>query len=135
RVLEEVAQEQSALRSSLSPALQDEHDALQARRAELMMRRQAASDVRHTDDIQALAHEVERRAGELRRSSAAFRVRSEPPTIEAVQAALPGDAMLVEFVRYWPFDPADRGRRWAEPRYLAYLLACEGPPQWAPLGA
>jgi CHAT domain-containing protein/tetratricopeptide (TPR) repeat protein len=134
RVLAELASEHAAMRRDLSPALQAELDVLRARQGELARRRQAAYDPRDTDALHALVLEVEQREGELNRKSASFRAYTAPLRIESVQAALPPNATLVEFVRYRRLDPNDDNQRWKEARYIAYLLPCEGPPQWLALG-
>ena len=133
RVLAEVAGDQMALRRNLSPALQGELEVLLRRRAELTIGRRVA-DPRHTDAVEALEQEVERREAELSRKSEAFRAHAEPPTIEAIQAALPSDAVLVELLRYRRFDPANPAQYWQEARYIAYMLEPRGPARWVALG-
>jgi tetratricopeptide (TPR) repeat protein len=53
-----------------------------------------------------------------------FKVRMQSVTLEAVEAAMPGDAALLEFAIYRPFDP--RAERNAEaygpPHYAAYVI-------------
>jgi CHAT domain-containing protein len=133
RVLDEVAHAQAALRRNLAPTLQAELDELQEQRAKLATLRLAPPDPRHAEPIRALVSDVERRELDLSRQSAAFRAQLEPVTIEAVQATLPKDAALIEFVRYRRFDLKNRPH-WREARYLAYALRPEGPPQWVALG-
>jgi CHAT domain-containing protein len=133
RVLQEVANEQAALRRNLSLPLQAELDRLQAKRAELAIRSQTPHPD-HLDELQALAQDIERRVEELSRKSASFRTHTVPPTIESVQAVLPENAALVEFVYYQRIDPNSRPQRWREARYVAYVLRREGPPQWVALG-
>lgn len=125
--------EQAALRRNLSPALQAEIDTLRARQAELATRREAA-DPRHIDVLQVLAQNVARLEGELSRKSARFRDHIAPVTIEAVQAAVPENAALLEFVQYHRFDPNNRGGGSREAHYLAYVLQRECPPTWVALG-
>src|SRR5262249_4615386 len=66
------------------------------------------------------------------RRSAAFRVTSQPVTIEAIQAALPPEAALVEFVRFNAYD--FQKSQWLSPRYAAYVLSNQGEPAWVKLG-
>jgi len=54
--------------------------------------------------------------------------------VAAVQAEIPADAALVEFVRYHRFDPR-QPQPWQEEHYVAYLLTRQGPPRWVALGA
>ncbi len=71
----------------------------------------------------------------LNRLSSAFQAVNEPVTTAAVQAQIPDDAALVEFVRYRPYDfAADRGQRWGDDRYAAYILKPTGEPQVVDLG-
>ncbi|MCU0685698.1 MAG: CHAT domain-containing protein, partial [Polyangiaceae bacterium] len=107
--------------------------ALTAKQAELAALREAARP-EQADAVRALADEVDRREAELSRTSVAFRTQATPVTVEQVQAALPDDAALVEFVRYQRFDPKDAADRWKEWRYVAYVLRRAGPPRWADLG-
>ena len=47
----------------------------------------------------------------------------QPVTLEAIQALIPQDAVLIEFFRYQPFNPkAKPGERYGESRYAAYVL-------------
>jgi hypothetical protein len=52
-------------------------------------------------DITAQVNQLE---GELARRSAVFRVETQPVEITAVQAQLPSDGVLIEYVRYRPVD-------------------------------
>lgn len=56
------------------------------------------------------------------------------PTIEAIQAALPRDAIFVDWVRYRPFDPTARDKRYGPWRYAACVLAAHGQPACVDLG-
>ena len=78
-----------------------------------------------------LADEVEGLESEVGAASAAFRAEARPVTLEAVQAAIPGDATLIEFALSRPGSPADAA---APLRYVAYTLAATGAPRWADLG-
>jgi CHAT domain-containing protein len=70
---------------------------------------------------------------QLSAASDEFRTQVAPVTVAAVQAEIPADAALVEFVRYQRLDPRQR-RPWRERRYVAYLLTRQGPPRWVALG-
>ena len=61
-----------------------------------------------------------------------FQVRMQSVTLEAVQAAMPGDAALLEFAICRPFDPRPSAtpRAYGPPHYAAYVIR-EGQ---APLG-
>lgn len=82
-------------------------------------RREAQSEVLQ------LEAELARRVGGLGRARRALSV-----TVEEVQAALPRQAALVEFVRYWHF----LGHHEGQSRYGALILPAAGPPKWVSLG-
>lgn len=54
-------------------------------------------------------------------------------TLKTIQAAIPQDAVLVEFASYKPIDAMIH--KGGSPRYAAYLLWREGQPRWVDLGA
>jgi len=66
----------------------------------------------------------ERLEATLSERIAEFRAEAQPVTIEAVQAALPKNAALVEFVVFRPFDPWARRdlEAYGPARYAAYIL-------------
>src|SRR4029453_9906305 len=59
--------------------------------------------------------------------------QAQPVTLIAVQSALPAGSALVEFAVYTPQDPRNDKNK-LPPRYLAYLLAAQGQPNWTDLG-
>jgi len=69
--------------------------------------------------------------------SAAFRTQIRPVTLEVVQAAIPGDAVLLEFAVFRPFDPkAERNEdAYGPPHYAAYVIPKHGTPSGFDLGA
>ncbi len=60
----------------------------------------------------------------LSEHSAEFRAQMRPVTLEAVQAAMPDDAALLEFAVFRPFDPtAERNAEaYGPPHYAAYVV-------------
>ena len=93
------------------------------------------------DDYQRTVKDQEEKKekleAEISRDSDEFRAQSQPVTLEAVQAAIPTNAALVEFVAYRPFDPkaeSDSGA-FGEPRYAAYIVRRQGAPRVQDLGA
>ena len=100
----------------------------------------SAPDPSHVSERQAaiadLEAEKERLEAELSERRGDFRVQSQAVTIDAVQAAIPPDAALVEFALFHPFDP--RAERNAEaygpPHYAAYVLRTQAPPHGVDLG-
>lgn len=86
--------------------------------------------------IKELEAEKEQLEVELSAHSAEFRARRQPITLEAVQAAIPDDAALVEFAVFRPFDPkAERnGDSYGVPHYAAYVLRRGATPRGFDLG-
>ena len=86
--------------------------------------------------ITTLEADKERLEAELSEHSAEFRAQVRPVTLEAVQAAIPGDAALLEFAIFRPFDP--RAERNAEaygpPHYAAYVVRKQSAPRGFDLG-
>ena len=70
-----------------------------------------------------LKTDVEQLEAEISRRSSEFRVVSQPVTLEAVRAAIPADAALVEIFSYQPFDAKMKGAgdRYGAERYVAYV--------------
>jgi CHAT domain-containing protein/Tfp pilus assembly protein PilF len=73
----------------------------------------------------------------LSEHSAEFRAQMGPVTLEAVQAAMPEDAALLEFAVYRPFDPtAERNAEAYGPaHYAAYVVRKHATPIGVDLGA
>jgi CHAT domain-containing protein len=90
----------------------------------------------HQKQVKALEEEREKLEAEIGRGNAEFRALSRPVTLEAVRAAIPANAALVEFFAYRPANAkaAKASERFGPPRYVAYVLRREGEPQWAELG-
>jgi CHAT domain-containing protein/tetratricopeptide (TPR) repeat protein len=78
----------------------------------------------------------ERLEATLSDRSAEFRAELRPVTLEHVQASIPGDAMLLEFSVFRPFDRAAERNEdaYGPPHYAAYLIAQHGSPIGADLG-
>jgi CHAT domain-containing protein/Flp pilus assembly protein TadD len=86
--------------------------------------------------LAALEDSREKMESAISRRSAEFRALSQPVSLEAIRAAIPADAALVEFAAYRPYDPkavANEGA-FAKPRYIAYILRRDGDVRWADLG-
>ena len=86
--------------------------------------------------IAALEERKEQLESQIGRRSAEFRAASVPVTLEAVQAAMPADAALIEFAAYRPFDPAIDSvtAAFGKLRYAAYVVHRSGPPSGVDLG-
>jgi CHAT domain-containing protein/Tfp pilus assembly protein PilF len=82
--------------------------------------------------IKRLEEQVEQLEAQISARSAEFCAQSQPITIEAVQATIPPDAALVEFVSYYPGKPENGD--WETQSYVAYVLGNHGEPAWIDLG-
>jgi CHAT domain-containing protein len=82
------------------------------------------------DQYRARLEELEAEASQLEntlaRRSAAFRAETQPIEVAAVAAQLPTNGVLVEYVRYQPFNAQDPQNPWGADRYAAYLLFPNG---------
>lgn len=97
--------------------------------------RPGAPDVRKS--VAEIESRKERLEATLSERSAEFRAGVRPVTVEAVQAAIPADAVLIEFAVFRPFDPeAERNAEaYGRAHYAAYLVSKHGAPIGVDLGA
>jgi CHAT domain-containing protein len=131
RVLDALVDSVGALRRRLSPGdveLFDELAMLRAVVAQSLVK--AVSSPEEQFVLEAAEKRIEQLEKEISRRSAEFRTSEAPITIEAVQAAIPQGAALVEIFLLHP--PANQPSRSA--RYLAYVLHAAGNPEWVDLG-
>jgi tetratricopeptide (TPR) repeat protein len=138
RIVDSLVDGQTRLRAHLTPALQQQLDQLSNLRSELVDQHYApagppATAAAHLDAIAALRTRMDELEAALSAASDEFRTQVAPVTVAAVQAEIPANAALVEFVRYHRFDPR-QPQGWQEERYVAYLLTRRGPPRWVALG-
>ena len=86
--------------------------------------------------IAELEARKERLESELSGHSAELRARIQPVTLDAVQAAMPDDGVLLEFAVFRPFDPrAERNAEaYGSPHYAAYVVPKHGRPVGRDLG-
>jgi CHAT domain-containing protein len=91
----------------------------------------------HRAAIAALEKQKERVESAISQHNAEFRARALPVTLEAIQAAIPAGAALVEYAVFRPFDPkaASNAEAYGPPRYAAYVIVGDGPPRGFDLGA
>src|SRR5262249_11143387 len=109
------------------------------------------SPAQYKAQITKLQEQVENLEAQVSRRSAEFRAQSQPVTIEAVQQAIPQDAVLVEFTEYRPLNRATKETSQTAatkatssagsakdalgaPHYAAYALRREGEPLFIELG-
>ncbi|HRI69993.1 MAG TPA: CHAT domain-containing protein [Polyangium sp.] len=142
RVLDAVAQNVAAMRQRMTGEQVDLLDKLSAARTDLA--RAVLGGVgapppgspqqkQLEDEARLRIDKLER---ELGKRSVEFRRLGEEVTIENVQASLPKDAVLIEFVRYHPFNPKwkKRSEAWEAAQYAAYVLTAAGEPLAFDLG-
>ena len=79
---------------------------------------------------------IEKLESEISARSAEYRAQSQAVTIDAVQAAIPAGAVLIEFVSYRPANPkfTKPEEQFGDARYAAYVLGDKGEPVWVDLG-
>lgn len=141
RALDAMADSISTLRRRLLPqdqSLLDHLNEARAQMADLALKATGQSDLaKYQSETRLLREEMDRLESEISARSSEFSVQAKPVTIEAVQAAIPGDAVLVEIVSFRPFNPKykTRDEQFGEARYAAYTLGHRGEPKWIELGA
>ena len=85
------------------------------------------------DTLQSQIHDLQ---DQLSRYSSEFAELVVSPTLGDIQAALPADTALVEFIRYSPFNPdAVAEERYGDARYAAYILQSDGTIEGLDLGS
>ena len=140
RVLDAVSGTTQTLRERLSPedrAALDRLSASRGRLAALVLRGPGNQSLQtFTANVAKLEDEVQQDEREVSSRSAIYRSQSQQVTIEAVQAMLDSESVLVEIVLYRPFDNrvAQRDKRFGAPRYAAYVLSRSGDPAAIDLG-
>jgi CHAT domain-containing protein len=137
RILDSLVDSEARLHGHLTPHLRDQLDQLAQARTDLVSLLYASAGLRRAADraaVTAARARIDELESALSAASAEFRAQSEPVTVAKIQAVLPRGAALVEFVRYYRFDPR-QAQPWQEERYVAYLVMPRGPPQWVALGA
>jgi CHAT domain-containing protein len=91
-------------------------------------------DQKAVRDLEARKERIE---ATLADHNMAFRAASRAVTLQAVQAAIPAGAVLVEYAVYRPFDPtaATNDVAYAPPHYAVYVITRSGEPHGKDLGA
>jgi CHAT domain-containing protein/tetratricopeptide (TPR) repeat protein len=139
RILDSQLDSEMSLRAHLTPPLQALVDQLSHARAKLAAQLYAhastpSATAAQRDAIAALRGHIDELETALSVASEGVGTQVAPVTAATVQAALPADAALVEFVRYDRFDPQQAQQPWQAARYVAYLLTRQGPRRWVALG-
>lgn len=86
--------------------------------------------------LKSIEDQREKLENDLSRRSSEFRARKQPITLDAVRAAVPDDAALIEFIAYRTADPTTSQREIAvrPARYAAYIIRKSGSIGWKDLG-
>ena len=79
-----------------------------------------------------LEEQIDKLEAAINERGFAFWATTQPITIEAIQAAIPAEAALVEFAIYRPYNA--KTRKLDSARYAVYELTHEGEPRWVELG-
>ncbi len=142
RILDALADNVSAFRSRSTPEHQALLDAFTKVTADLasasMGNLTPMTQSERQRRVAALTAERERLEGEIQRRSAGYLEPSRAATLADVKTAVPGDAALIEFSLYRPFDPRaafESGKQFAAPRYVAYVVRPDSDTGWKDLGA
>jgi CHAT domain-containing protein/Tfp pilus assembly protein PilF len=89
----------------------------------------------HRQSVAELEALKERLEAQLSEHDAEFRVATQPVTLEAVQAAIPEDGALIEYVAFRLFEPRrEADDAYGAPHYAAYVLRRSGAPRAVDLG-
>jgi CHAT domain-containing protein/Flp pilus assembly protein TadD len=140
RVLDATADAQARLRQRLDApgqALLTELQQVVAQRGQLTLtgpgKRNPSAWKQQLD---VFAQNQEHLEMELANRSREFQQALQPVTLQRVQAALRVRDVLIEWTRYQPFNPKGQKveQRWGAPRYAAYLIASDQPPEVVDLG-
>ncbi|MBI1762730.1 MAG: tetratricopeptide repeat protein [Acidobacteria bacterium] len=136
RGLEAASDAIATLRRRAKPEDQALLDKLVATRSQLavltLKGRQQSDPVQFKAQLKQLADEADNLEANLNSRSAELRAQAQPVTIEAIQAALPAEAALIEFATYRAYDA--KTKKNGPLHYVTYALAAQGQPRWVELG-
>ena len=139
RILDTTTNSWQGLRQNLTPEDQKPFDQLNDTRAQLAKLYHQGHGNQSVDDYETQLKELtkkrETQEKALLEKSPEFQRATQVATLDAVQAQLPPDAVLIEFFQYQPFDPkATQNQRFGKPRYAVYTLDSDGRFQGIDLG-
>jgi len=135
RALDSVAEGVLALRRSLNTddrKLLDQLTETRSRLANLVLGASGRDPSQDQTEKTRLEERAESLEARISSRSAEFRAQSQPVTIEAIQALIPPDSALVEFLSYKPFNV--KRDSWEARRYVAFVLFDHGDPACVELG-
>ncbi|MGD1905294.1 MAG: tetratricopeptide repeat protein [Leptolyngbyaceae cyanobacterium] len=139
RSLDITARSHQVLRQRLAPAEQQQFDQLVETRRQIATLRYGELPGQDPDQYQRKLVQLQNTEKDLQANlsqrSVLFRTETTPVTLEAVQAAIPEGAALVELMRYRPVIPnAPVLENFGPPRYALYGLDGDGLVAWRDLG-
>jgi CHAT domain-containing protein/Tfp pilus assembly protein PilF len=141
RALDAMTDQIAGLRQRAAPddvKLLDALAAAQTQLANLQLSSDASlSPVERQTRVTELETQIEKLEGDIGRRSAEFRARTQPVTLDAVRAAIPSNAALIEIFAYQPFNAKGKSvdERFGKARYVAYVLKpTNDAPQFVDLG-
>ncbi|MEA5421139.1 CHAT domain-containing tetratricopeptide repeat protein [Spirulina sp. CCNP1310] len=138
RILDAVSDNLRAIQQDLSPETQRLLERLQVTRrqiATLVFDPPSNPSPDYQTEITRLKTEADHLEAQLAQRQQAQADPIPSVAIADVQAQIPDNAALLEFILYRPFDPATTADRWGVPRYAVYILTAEGDLQWVDLGS
>jgi CHAT domain-containing protein len=142
RVLDAMSGSLAALRLHMKP--EDQKLIEQLTSTDTQLARMALSGpeklapAEYDKQLRQLEKQREQLEADISQDSAGYYERTDAVTLDAVKAALPGQAVLIELAVYRPFDPKaidDGTSPYGEPRYVAYVIPNQGEIQWKDLGS
>ena len=140
RVQDALADNLAALRRRFAASdqmLVDELNVTTSRLAKLYLNGpQRITIAEHQKQVKTLEDQRTKLEADIAARSFGAYERLQPVTLDAVRAALPKEAALIEFVVYEPFDPKapDNQKAYGQPRYAAYVVRREGEVLWREIG-
>jgi CHAT domain-containing protein/Tfp pilus assembly protein PilF len=141
RVFDAMADSLGALRQHSSPGdgtVLDRLNNITSQLATLVLNGpQRMSFSEHQERIKTLTEEREQLENEVGRRSVGYYETAQAVTLDAVKAAVPADAALIEFAVYQPYDPeeaVETHKVYGDPRYVGYVIPKRGEIRWRDLG-
>lgn len=136
RVQDAVSKTLAELHRRSSPNDQKLLDQLNEKTAQLARLVLGSAPSTDQSQIKTLEEQKEKLEEQISLRSAGY-YRPAPVTLQAIQAAIPDQAALIEFISYRPFDPKapDNDKAYGPPRYVAYVFRREGDVRWVEIGS
>lgn len=141
RVLDAMIDSNAALRARSGPedrARFDELNAVTSKLATLVLNGPRGGSLEtHQSEVELLTRHRETIEDELNRITAGQFERTSAVALDAVKAAIPADAALIEFAIYRPYDPKtaiESDESYGEQRYIAYVISRNAEVEWRELG-